>query len=108
VGWLVPGQPVNGLGMGTVLAPRAVTVLARVTPQHGRPAAGVLSTVQWVGNALGVALLGIVSYGRSAVVCRTPSVGAPSFPVPRCMHYRPPGRSAHRIVPQQPETTLGD
>ena len=40
------GQPVNGLGTGTVLAPRAVTVLARVTPQHGRPAAGVLSTVQ--------------------------------------------------------------
>jgi hypothetical protein len=31
---------------------------------------------------------------------------APSFPVPRCMHYRPPGRSAHRIVPQQLETTL--
>jgi len=46
VGWLVPGQPVNGLGMGTVLVPRAVTELARVTPQHGRPAAGVLSTVQ--------------------------------------------------------------
>ena len=46
VGWLVPGQPVNGLGMGTVLAPRAVTVLARVTPQHRRPTAGVLSTVQ--------------------------------------------------------------
>jgi hypothetical protein len=46
VGWLVPGQPVNGLGMGTVLAPRAVSVLVRVTPQHGRPAAGVLSTVQ--------------------------------------------------------------
>jgi hypothetical protein len=22
------------------------------------------------------------------------------------MHYRPPGRSAHRIVPQQPETTV--
>ncbi len=31
---------------------------------------------------------------------------APSFPVPRCMHYRPPGRSAHPIVPRQPETTL--
>src|SRR5262245_65737725 len=26
--------------MGTVLAPRAVTVLSRVTPQHGLPAAG--------------------------------------------------------------------
>jgi len=33
VGWLVPGQLVDGLKMGTVLTPRAVTVLARVTPQ---------------------------------------------------------------------------
>ena len=24
------------------------------------------------------------------------------------MHYRPPGRSAHPIVPQQPETTVPD
>jgi hypothetical protein len=65
VGWLVSGQPVNGLAMGTALAaPRAVTVLARVTPRRGRPAAGVLSTVQRVGNALGVELLEIVSYGR--------------------------------------------
>ena len=63
VGWLVPGLLVDGLGMGMVLAPLAVTVLARVSPQHAGPAAGVLSTVQQVGNALGVALLGIVFYG---------------------------------------------
>jgi EmrB/QacA subfamily drug resistance transporter len=63
VGWLVPGLLVDGIGMGMVLAPLAVTVLARVTPQHAGPAAGVLSTVQQVGNALGVALLGIVFYG---------------------------------------------
>jgi predicted MFS family arabinose efflux permease len=63
VGWLVPGLLVDGLGMGMVLAPLAVTVLARVTPQHAGSAAGVLSTVQQVGNALGVALLGIVFYG---------------------------------------------
>src|SRR5262249_52249577 len=25
---------------------------------------------------------------------------APSFAVPRCIHYRPPARSAHRIVPR--------
>ena len=31
---------------------------------------------------------------------------APSFPVTRCMHYRPPGRSERRIVPRQLETTL--
>jgi hypothetical protein len=41
--------------------PRAVTMLARVTPEHADPAAGVLSTVQQADNALGVALLGIVS-----------------------------------------------
>ena len=63
VGWLVPGLLVDGLGMGMVLAPLAVTVLARVSPRHAGPAAGVLSTVQQVGNALGVALLGIVFYG---------------------------------------------
>src|SRR4051794_6737421 len=37
---------------------------------------------------------------------RSGRLGAPSFPAPRCMHYRPPGRSAHRIVPRQLETTL--
>ncbi len=63
VGWLAPGLLVDGLGMGMVLAPLAVTVLARVTPQHAGPASGVLSTVQQVGNALGVALIGIVFYG---------------------------------------------
>jgi EmrB/QacA subfamily drug resistance transporter len=63
VGWLVPGLLVDGLGMGMVLAPLAVTVLARVSPRHAGPASGVLSTVQQVGNALGVALLGIVFYG---------------------------------------------
>jgi EmrB/QacA subfamily drug resistance transporter len=63
VGWLVPGLLVDGLGMGMVLAPLAVTVLARVSAQHAGPASGVLSTVQQVGNALGVALIGIVFYG---------------------------------------------
>jgi EmrB/QacA subfamily drug resistance transporter len=63
VGWLVPGLLVDGLGMGMVLAPLAATVLVRVSPQHAGAAAGVLSTVQQVGNALGVALLGIVFYG---------------------------------------------
>ena len=67
MGWLVPGQLVDGLGMGTVLAPRAVTVLARVTPQHAGPTAGVLSTVQQADNALGVALLGIWLHTPSSI-----------------------------------------
>jgi MFS family permease len=63
VGWLVPGLLVDGLGMGMVLAPLAVVVLARVTPQHVGSASGLLSTVQQIGNALGVAIIGIVFYG---------------------------------------------
>jgi predicted MFS family arabinose efflux permease len=63
MGWLVPGLLVDGLGMGMVLAPLAVVVLARVRPEHVGSASGVLSTVQQVGNALGVAIIGIVFYG---------------------------------------------
>jgi MFS family permease len=62
IGWLLPGLVVDGLGMGMVLAPLTSTVLTRVTPQNAGSAAGVLSTVQQVGNALGVALIGIVFY----------------------------------------------
>ncbi len=63
LGWVVPGLVIDGLGMGMVLAPLAVTVLARITPQHVGSASGLLSTVQQVGNALGVAIIGIVFYG---------------------------------------------
>src|SRR5262249_60623154 len=60
VGWLAPGLLVDGLGMGMVLAPLAVVVLARVTPQHVGSASGVLSTLPPGGTPLGVAISGIV------------------------------------------------
>jgi EmrB/QacA subfamily drug resistance transporter len=66
VGWLVPGLLIDGLGMGMVLAPLAVVVLARVTPEHIGSASGLLSTVQQIGNALGVAIIGIVFYGAAS------------------------------------------
>ncbi|MET8911855.1 MFS transporter [Micromonospora sp. NPDC004551] len=61
-GWLVPGLAVDGIGMGIALAPLTTTVLARVSPQHTGAAAGVLATVNQTGNAVGVALIGIVFY----------------------------------------------
>jgi EmrB/QacA subfamily drug resistance transporter len=63
VGWLIPGLVVDGAGMGLVIAPLASTVLARVRPHHAGAAAGVLTTTVQIGNALGVALIGIVFYG---------------------------------------------
>ncbi|TDD72203.1 MFS transporter [Actinomadura darangshiensis] len=62
VGWLVPGLVLAGAGMGLVLAPMSATVLAGVSERHAASAAGVMSTFQQVGGAIGVALVGIVFY----------------------------------------------
>jgi MFS family permease len=60
--WLLPALAVDGLGMGMALAPLTTTVLARIAPHHAGAAAGVLATVNQTGNALGVALIGILFY----------------------------------------------
>ncbi|MEU4576542.1 MFS transporter [Nonomuraea sp. NPDC023979] len=66
LGWLVPILAVDGFGMGLALAPIMGTVLAGVAPRHAGSAAGVLTTVQQVGAALGVGIVGIVFYGGLA------------------------------------------
>lgn len=63
VWWLAPGLFVDGLGMGLVIAPVTSVVLAAADPRLAGSAAGVVSTVQQVGGALGVALIGLVYYG---------------------------------------------
>ncbi|MER7751105.1 MFS transporter [Kitasatospora sp. NPDC097643] len=65
VWWLAPGLFVDGLGMGLVIAPVTSVVLAGVEPSLAGSAAGVLATVQQVGGALGVALIGLVYYGAN-------------------------------------------
>ena len=57
------GLLVDGLGMGAVMAPLVATVLAGTSARHAGAAAGLLSAAQQVGNAIGVALIGIVFYG---------------------------------------------
>jgi MFS family permease len=71
--WLVPGLAVVGAGMGLAVAPLTGTVLARVSdPRLAGGAAGVLSTVQQLGSAVGVAVMGLVFYGALG---RTPPGG---------------------------------
>lgn len=62
VGWLIPGMILSGYGMGVALAPMSAIVLAGVSQRYAASASGVLNTAQQVGNALGVALVGIVFY----------------------------------------------
>ncbi|MFY4723726.1 MFS transporter [Streptomyces sp. LaBMicrA B280] len=63
VAWCIPAMVVAGLGMGFVIAPLASLVLAGVAPQHAAAASGVFSTAQEMGNAIGIAVLGVVFFG---------------------------------------------
>jgi EmrB/QacA subfamily drug resistance transporter len=63
VGLLAPALLLVGAGMGLVITPLTATVLASLEPQRAGAAAGALSTMQQVGNALGVAVTGVVFFG---------------------------------------------
>lgn len=64
VAWMAPLLLVQGAGLGMVMAPLVSTVLAGLPPQHAGVASGVLSMTQQASNAMGVALIGILFYGR--------------------------------------------
>ena len=63
VGWLVPGMILVGAGMGMCITPLTTTVLAHADPQRAGAVSGALSTMQQVGNALGVAITGVIFFG---------------------------------------------
>jgi EmrB/QacA subfamily drug resistance transporter len=60
---LFPSLLVCGLGLGSVVAPLVNVVLAGIRAQDAGAASGVLSTVQQVGGAVGVALIGVIFFG---------------------------------------------
>jgi MFS family permease len=60
---LVPGMLLVGAGMGLLIAPVAATVLAGVPAELAGAASGALTTMQNVGNAVGVAAVGAIYFG---------------------------------------------
>jgi Na+/melibiose symporter-like transporter len=60
---LAPALFVSGLGMGLVVAPLVTIILAGIQHGHAGSASGVLTTVQQVGAALGVAVIGVLFFG---------------------------------------------
>lgn len=76
VALMLPVLLLQGCGLGLVMAPLASVVLAGLPPQHAGVASGVMATVQQVGNALGVALIGILFYGHSGTAAATQAFGA--------------------------------
>ena len=53
----------DGAGLGLVMGPIIAIVLAGVAPHNAGAASGVLASAQQIGNALGVAIVGVVFFG---------------------------------------------
>jgi EmrB/QacA subfamily drug resistance transporter len=59
---LVPGLLLVGAGMGLCITPLTTVVLSSSSPERAGSVSGAMSTVQQVGNALGVAVTGIIFF----------------------------------------------
>lgn len=62
---LVPAALLMGLGMGMTMAPFFDIVLAGVDEQESGSASGTLTSVQQIGGALGVAVLGTIFFSQA-------------------------------------------
>ncbi|HEY5397564.1 MAG TPA: MFS transporter [Trebonia sp.] len=60
---LVPGLMLVGAGMGLVISTVPAIVMATMKPEHVGATSGVLATMQYVGSAIGVAVIGVLFYG---------------------------------------------
>ena len=61
---LTPGLLLAGAGMGLCIAPLTGVILAHVEPERAGAGSGLLSTVQQLGNSVGVAVIGIIFFGQ--------------------------------------------
>ncbi|MDV3220497.1 MFS transporter [Intrasporangium sp.] len=59
---LAPGLAIIGVGLGLTMAPFFDIVLAGVSPSESGSASGTLTSVQQIGGALGIAVLGTVFF----------------------------------------------
>lgn len=67
-GWmLIAPLLVAGFGNGLFIAPNAQFIVATVDPQEAGAASGVISTMQRIGSAIGIAVIGSVLFGTLKV-----------------------------------------
>jgi EmrB/QacA subfamily drug resistance transporter len=72
VGGVLPWVVVQAVGMGLIFVPLTLTAVSRVDPADAGVGSAVLNTVQQVGGAVGIAVLGTVF--ANAITQRTPEL----------------------------------
>lgn len=77
---LVPGLAVTGVGVGLATPMLASAALASVTPERGGMASGAVNTARQLGNALGIAVLGVVFHAGMTGALRDHGKGAVADP----------------------------
>ncbi len=60
---LWPVLLISGVGLGLFIAPVTTIILDSISKEGAGSASGVLSTVQQIGGALGIALIGVLFFG---------------------------------------------
>lgn len=63
--WMfIPSVFLTGLGLALIMAPVFSAALQDVDPGHAGSASGILSAVQQVGGAIGIAVIGVIFFGQ--------------------------------------------
>jgi MFS family permease len=60
--WLFPGLILGGAGQGLCITPLTSTIMAHADARTSGSVAGALATSQQVGNAIGIAVTGVIFY----------------------------------------------
>jgi hypothetical protein len=60
---MIPGLFLAGAGLGMVVAPIVVFILAEVPIEHAGSGSGLVNAVGQVGGAVGVAVIGVIFFG---------------------------------------------
>jgi hypothetical protein len=99
---LFPGLFLLGAGQGLCITPLTTTVLAHADASRAGSVSGALSTAQQVGNAIGVAVSGVIFYGllgdgrgydaayrwsTAEMAVLLAGVAALTFIIPRTVHH---------------------
>ncbi|KQR11751.1 DHA2 family efflux MFS transporter permease subunit [Cellulomonas sp. Leaf334] len=70
---------VAGIGSGLFIAPNAQFIVATVSRAEAGAASGVISVMQRVGSAIGIAVIGSVLFGTLHITSRDPALVAQAF-----------------------------